>query len=654
MTVTLPSNRSAYASYDHQSTNYSTQTVITTGGFDFLDPAGLYVGFDTSSVPAADRKKPINGYTLWAYAELAISYIRRTSVYFYPINSAWNESTLTYSNAPTTSDQLGWFDLHTRPAEWSYCTPTYFSNSIRSILSNGCCVRASDVNIYTSRHPSLAPYLEIELDDEQATRQITSASPSSGYKPKNTAVTVSWSSSISGLTIDTPTITATKMRYRENSSATATEVDCGGREYGTIPASAMTGNSIQWQGETTDSFGNTVTSGWYTLSTVEGYSTATADSPVNVMVDGSVDNVFRWTHRISTGTAPTRSFLEKSTDGTNWTTLLDQSGSATQGVVPAGSLPSGSVQWRVRTYNTENAAGYWSTAQTIMVVAAPDTPPVSVEQSPRPTVSWQSSEQQGYQVRIAGVYDSGCVFGTAQNMKLPVIVPDDEYIVEVRVVNEYGLWSEWGSAPLIVSNIPGEAITLTANTTSDIELSWDGNYDRYLVERDGNPIAVTTQTNYIDRKAVGPHTYRVLGLTDGSDNYGISNTAEVDLKMESNAITDLDTGETLSLRYSTADIQEEQIKRTREIALTHLGASPWPTAEIGKSQDKIITLEAAFSDLAEARKLDAMLGHLVCVKCKNDEIVVGVLPGYNKVSSAFWVNYQIEVHQTDDDEEVEL
>ena len=82
-------------------------------------------------------------------------------------------------------------------------------------------------------------------------------------------------------------------------------------------------------------------------------------------------------------------------------------GSARETTISAGTLSAGELLWRVRTYNTDEAAGAWSSPASVLVVAAPPTPTVDTEQTPRPLISWQSDGQQGYQIRIPGAWESG-------------------------------------------------------------------------------------------------------------------------------------------------------------------------------------------------------------------------------------------------------
>ena len=649
-TIRINSNRSALADWRYRDQNFSSGTTAEL----YLD-SEMFVGYDLSALTQQQRRQAIKQLTLYTYAYMSSPYHYSDELHAASALSAWIEAELTYNNKPRHTVHVSGGYTYRTGGDWAHGVMEDAADAAL-LLKNGAVISAGvTVTVCTSRHAN-APYLLLELENESPGRELKSASPSSGYTPKNKALSVSWYTDLTGACIDDVTVTQTVLRYRATAEDAAQEIDCGTAEAGTIPAAAITADSIQWQAETTDSLGNSVTSRWYTLSTVEAKSSATAVSPRDVMVDGSTDTTFVWTHRISTRTKATRSVIRVSADEETWTTVLDQEGSATTGTVPAGTLPSGSLLWQVQTYNSEGLAGYWSESASIMVVAAPPEPAVTVEQTPRPLVTWQSSGQQGYQIRIPDVWESGSIYGAEASYKLPVILPDGDYTVELRVVNEYKLWSGWGSAPLTVANQPGPEIQLQAATPGTVILTWSsaGDYVRYLVERDGEPIAVTADSVYADHRAVGGHSYRVLGLPASGDDYTPSNTVSVDLVIEVNSITDLETGEILSMPYSTTEIQEEEISLSRAVTLTHYAGADYPSAEIGRSRSKTMQFEAAFADLSQARRLEALIGRHVALKTKNAEIVTGILGELNKRSSAFWVDYTGELAQADDPEEVAL
>lgn len=637
-----------------------------------------YTLFKFGSVPSAYQYKKILNVkaSVWLKPGASSGETGYINAAFRPLVAAWDPSTLTYANAPDspaakysewvtpyTHNSSGEMVSGTESASEKYLLDSYASRiPVIDAIKNGIRVHTNVTGGYTGRQIATSldstykPTLEVEYGDD-VTVDPKGMTPSSGaYIPKRTNCTFRWRTELSGVCVGDLTEAGTVFRWRVTGASSYTEVNCGTDKSYTLPGASITADSIQYQVVTTDSRGNTSASNWITLSTVEATSTAVAESPKNTMVDGSNDIVFSWRHIISTGTAPTRSDLQFSTDGSTWSSLATVTDSRTSKTITANTLPAGEIFWRVRTYNTDAAAGAWSDPVSVLVVAAPAAPSVSTTQTPRPLVSWQSSGQQGYQVRIVGAYESGSIYGVEQSYKLPVILPDGEYAVEVRIVNEYGLWSEWGQASLTVANTMGAAITLNAFAEGSIYLSWSttGAYTRYLVERDGDPVAVVTGQRYTDYRAVGAHSYRVLGLQDGSDDYTPSNTVTVDLTVEVNSITDLDTGKMLELPYSTTQIREEQITISREVTMTHFAGAAYPSAEIGEGRDRAISFEAAFRDLSQARALEALVGRLVCLKAKNNESVTGVLPGLSKASSEFWVAYTGELTQSDDAEEVEL
>ena len=69
---------------------------------------------------------------------------------------------------------------------------------------------------------------------------------------------------------------------------------------------------------------------------------------------------FKWQHIIETGTEQTKFDIEKSSDGVSFTALASQTTAIQSYVVAANALAAGTIYWRVRTYNTDNAAGAWS------------------------------------------------------------------------------------------------------------------------------------------------------------------------------------------------------------------------------------------------------------------------------------------------------
>ena len=287
------------------------------------------------------------------------------------------------------------------------------------------------------------------------------------------------------------------MTYRESGSETETTVSVTTDQEVTLPANTWSGGtSYQWRVAVTDTGGTTTTTPWYTISTAAAAaSPPTLDYPNGEAVDGSDAVVFRWTNNgVDNNTGTDIAFSD---DGSTWGTAINCAAGVSSYTAPAGTFTSGTLYWRGRAYNADSTAGNWSDPVPFIVIAAPAAPYYEVTNSPRPTISWISDEQQAFQVQM-GDYDSGMVYGTAQSFKCPVYLPNGTATVQVRVMNQYNLWSDWAGTQITIANSSGgTAPVLTVTAGTDAQLSWTAvpGALKYLIYRDGTMISETGETN---------------------------------------------------------------------------------------------------------------------------------------------------------------
>lgn len=487
--------------------------------------------------------------------------------------------------------------------------------------------------------------------------------PASGYVPKNAPTVFSWditqqtSKYDADVYVSVPQTNAV-FRWRAGAGGTISEINVTGSTKSlTIPGGTFSADEIQWQVVATAEGGYTVTSDWATLSTIEATSTAKVLAPLSTVVDGATTTLFQWAHIIETNTAQTKAELQKSTDGQTWEPLSTVTGADTQWLCPADTLTTAVKYWRVRTYNTDNVAGAWSEAAQIVVIAAPSTPAIQIKSTgPRPSISWQTSEQEAYQVELDGVLSGGTHYGAEKSWTSPAYLADGSHTVRVRVQNQYGMWSDWGAAALPVTNTPGAAITLNVEASSVAELSWQttGSYDFYLVYRDGKPIAKLEQTQYTDELSSGSVSYQVRGCYDDSGNYGISKAVSVQVLADVHMVSELDTGETLRLPYS--DSQHRQTTRTlsRQVELLQLSGAYYPVAVEVDSGTDALSITAALTDDEQVRKLMGLVGKLVCAKTPQGDMVIGYITSLPKQHDGFLNVFSFTVERIDYDDEVTL
>lgn len=505
--------------------------------------------------------------------------------------------------------------------------------------------------VSTVNDNSHKPYMEVAFGTSVVTT-LTDVAPQTGYIPKHASSNFSWNIFVDESQPFYGTIAQASATFRWKASASGTvhTISAGTTQSITVPAETFAStDTVMWQVEVTDTFGNTNTSPWYTLSTVETLSTAEIIAPKNMMVDGSADAVFSWNHIISTGTAQTAAELQKSQNGSSWSTLKNVNGSDTYTTISPNSFTSGQWYWRVRTANSDGSYGSWSTSASIVVVAAPPAPSVSATQTPRPLISWQGTDQQGYQIQIDGIYDSGTVYGTENRFKYTNYLPDGSYVARVRLQNSYGLWSEWSTTAINVLNVPDDAITLSAAEGNSVSLSWTttGDYEAYAVYRDGKLIAKTIGNSYTDYFSAGSHKYSVKGMIEDSDYYGVSNTVVANAESDIMIMFDANNpDDVINLIYSESATQTYTISENAGIAYHQFNGSEYPSVELSGFKSKSFTFSVSFKSEDEAQEFNRFLGKTVCIQ-KGVNKVIGILSSYNKRISPFHVTYTSTVTQID-------
>lgn len=583
------------------------------------------------------------------------------------LGEPFDEKTVTYAKAPGVYNTKG-YNLG------SASTHAYFvfddiakdATAAKYIVSNGVMMSAAGKGQGCSFQSSRAankPYIEITTSTAIATGNLKNFVPASGYidLSKDNIFGFDFEQKADEPSITPLAVKSFTLQLREHGQTETTNIDvntwAGDAPNVTVPAGTISGESIDWRVIAKTNANQTLTSDWMTLSVEDVPPTAWPISPKDVVVDGSKDQTFIWGHASSTGTAQSKTDLQKSTDGSTWQTLATVTGAARQWTCPAGTLTSSIKYWRVRTYNADGIPGEWSDAAQIVVIAAPTAPSIQIKSTgPRPSISWQTSEQEAYQVELDGKLSGGTHYGTEKSWTSPAYLADGSHTVRVRVQNQYGMWSNWGAAALPVTNTPGASITLNVEASSVAELSWQtsGSYDFYLVYRNGKPIAKLTQTQYTDELSSGSVSYQVRGCFDGSSNYGLSSAVTVDIRAEVHQVSDLDTGQTLRLPYS--DSQHRQTTRTlsRQVELLQLSGAYYPVAVEVDSGTDSLSITAAITDDAQVQQLMGLVGKLVCAKTPQGDMVIGYITSLPKQHDGFLNVFNFTVEQIDFDDEVRL
>ena len=581
------------------------------------------------------------GLTFWAYS----------------LAEPFDETTVTYNTAPGTTNPY-WrpFAKASTEKSWSSGNAMY-SSAMWLWYKNG--ISVDEINTLDTAMSNYRPYMLVTYRNNDVTATLSGMSPASGYVPKGSANVFSWELTRSGACLEELKATSTIFRWRAGRSGTINTIACGTAQKVTVPAGTFTTNDIQWSVSVTLNTGETVTSDWIDLSTAEAAPSAKPTSPVGVVIDATIDNRFSWQHIISTGTPQSKADLQWSADGTTWNTLATVTGENQYYDVPANTFTSGTKYWRVRTYNTDGTPSEWSDKAEFIAINAPSAPSIVIQSTgPRPRITWQTTEQEAYQLTLSNGYASGTVYGTEKAWRSPVYLADGSYTVRVRVQNKYGMWSEWSAAALPISHTEGEAINLTVTAGHEAALTWQtaGSYDFYLVERDGVAIARTVQKQYIDHTSIGSVTYRVRGCYDESDNYGVSNSDTVEILPETNMICDLETGVWLEMRLSETQLRTNRTSFSAGVSTVHLAGLAYPVEERSEQRDRVLSVACAWphAQRAAALALEALVGRLVCLKDRYGNMAIGSLQSLESNCDEFMRRYSFTISHTNREEAITL
>ncbi len=690
-TFTVQASGSTAVSKSHPNTNYSNLAQYKLFADPFTGEAGnvkqgdnIYIKFP---VPGdAYKFKRVSKVTLSFYAqptEDSGNGNKQIWTYVNALESQFDTSVITYATRPEISQTYTGISEHA-DGKWTALNEIVQLNAVFDLaqyrvkkeevkkgIENGFvvafrgAVSGTSEAVFYGEKSTRKPFLTCEYSNDNVGIKADNLSPSAGaFVNRTQKNTFTWDAED-----DTePTQvcfaevkqTSAVFEWRVKNASTSKTISVSGSTTScTVPANTFPSGTLEWRVKVTANSGTTTTSAWQEITTTDVTPTAKPVSPSGIVIDATISNRFSWQHIISTGTPQSKADLQWSADGTTWNTLATVTGENQYYDVPANTFTSGTKYWRVRTYNTDGTPSEWSDKAEFIAINAPSAPSIVIQSTgPRPRITWQTSEQEAYQLTLSSGYASGTVYGTEKAWRSTVYLADGSYTVRVRVQNKYGMWSEWSAAALPVSHTEGEAITLSVDAGHEAALTWQtaGSYDFYLIERDGIAIARTIQKQYVDHTSIGSTTYRVRGCYADSDNYGVSNSDTVEILPETNMICDLDTGVWIEMRLSETQLRTNRASFSAGVSTIHLAGLAYPVEERSEQRDRAISVACAWphSQRAAALALEALVGRLVCLKDHYGNMVIGSLPSLESNCDEFMRRYSFTISHTNREEAITL
>ena len=659
-TVNLTLSKSGYVKSTSANTVFRTNTSTWYEITDYPDLYYLYMGFN--AMPNNLRHNKLLGVRVRVQIKTSQSPSNFFSVNAIGISSDFDPNTLTYNNRPLGATE----DLDTI-ISGTVTSDFWLENSIikswqiplfvrYGIYLNPTKKTDQQAWVKTVLSGGGSPYLEVTYDESvKATSKVVYKSGAkSGYLNPRNASTFQWDLQKANESVycadDNFTQASATFYWKASADANYTAVSVSGSTKSvTIPANTFpTAETISWYVSATDTENTTTQTEVFSFSTAAGTAYAQLIEPSRSVEDGSAPITLNWVIGSTDGQPASRTVLQwKTESGSQWTTLTDSPTQLTSFTVPGGTFPAGTIEWRVTPYNIDGIAGTTGTTSFVSVAAPDPVQGLAATSVPFSTISWQSTGQEAYQIAIDGNVIVKAYGPTVYTYQLEEPLPDGDHTIAVTIQGIYGLWSQPSEITVSIQNTPTDTITLSGDFDVDAVLFWDIEQDLTYIYRDGKRIGATTGQTFLDRLSLGQHNYYVLSpLPDG--NYNISDTISGTTTVECSKIALLSGGGWLTLEHCK-ELPIQTYTRNRTVSVRHYCGAVYPVAEVSTYFDRSGNFNVLFEDGDDAlvEKLESLMGEIVVMKNRRNNLLVGIFSTLDKIVQDYCVECNFIVQQTE-------
>lgn len=244
------------------------------------------------------------------------------------------------------------------------------------------------------------------------------------------------------------------------------------------------------------------------------YNDAVPDLPTIIYPNGDVIEkgnalTFQWKHNSLYDNGQTKyDFGWRQQGNASWADALGVVSTVQSRTLDTNAMPTGIIEWRVRTYNANNAVSDYSYGS-FELTGRPTAPIIdSMKNDAITKITWRSNESETAIYRIwiyqgaTLVHDSGERPGGLTSSYVPnMMFPDGTYTVKMRIGSVYGAWSDEAARVFAISTPQMErpGISLSAAKTGiRITAETINNYLRYVrysPSTNGSNMTETRQPN---------------------------------------------------------------------------------------------------------------------------------------------------------------
>ena len=226
------------------------------------------------------------------------------------------------------------------------------------------------------------------------------------------------------------------------------------------------------------------------------YNDAVPDLPTILYPNGEVIEkgnalTFQWKHNSLYDTGQTKyDFGWRQQGNASWTEALGVVTTQQSRTLETSSMPTGIIEWRVRTYNANNAVSEYAYGS-FELTGRPTAPIIDTMKNDAITeITWRSNAAETAIYRLwiyqgaTLVHDSGEMPGGLTSSYVPnMMFPNGQYTVKMRIGSVYGVWSDESARVFTISTPqmqkPGFSLS-AAKTGIRITAETINNYLKYV------------------------------------------------------------------------------------------------------------------------------------------------------------------------------
>lgn len=260
----------------------------------------------------------------------------------------------------------------------------------------------------------------------------------------------------------------------------------------------------------------------------------------------------------------------------------------------ANTFNAGETKYKLKAYSTYGTTSE-TTKYSFIFIGATNAPEVTeVTQNNYPTITWICDEQKAYELLVKNefgvIYNSGVVVSEEKSLKLPIMLNDGSYFIEIRALNNFGYYTTWSSYSFVL-NPPKpsaiENIIVSANNDFGVSVSCNAetNGTLFVVRRRNEfdyPVVVGEyKKGFVDYTIPlnTPHQYAVRNYVEG---YADSEWLDAEIRTEGVVLRDSQDLSQYVHLWKNSEIFDVMSNSTRSDVLINCVGRTYPVKEVGE------------------------------------------------------------------------